>query len=247
LRLMHRFFCEKLDGGQAELLGAEAHHLLHVHRLKAGDMVELFEGNGALAVGRVGKMSRQSVMVEIERIERIEMPQKPQVVIAASVAKGERFDWLIAKCTELGVDVIYPVIFEHTVRQPGNPKIVDRWNNIAVQSAKQCKRLFLPKINEPLGLTDVVAKLKADLSNVNIIVGSLEVNIESVDGIELVSNNAVIVGPEGGLGDDENKLLAESGAKFVRLTDTILRIETAAVCFASVLCCKRDAVSTKSI
>ncbi|MDD5458260.1 MAG: RsmE family RNA methyltransferase [Phycisphaerae bacterium] len=244
---MHRFFCEKLNDSQAELLGAEAHHLLHVHRLKAGDEVELFDGNGTLAVGKVEKMSRQSVAVEIERLEKIEKPVEPQVVIAASIAKGERFDWLIAKCTELGVDAIYPVIFEHTVKQPANPKIVDRWNNIAIQSVKQCKRLFLPKINKPLGLTEVVTAVKGDYQNIKILVASPNALSQSIEKVEMKGNVVVFVGPEGGLSLNEDKFLLENGASFVRLTDTVLRIETAAVCFASILCCKRAAVREETM
>ena len=88
------------------------------------------------------------------------MPKSRRIIIAVSVPKGERFDWLIEKCTELGVERICPVIFERTVRQPGNPKALDRWMNLAISAGKQCKRLFLPQIDPPTNSQDCIEAIK---------------------------------------------------------------------------------------
>ena len=165
--------------------------------------------------------------------------KKQNIAIATSIAKGERFDWLIAKCTELGVNRIIPAIFERTVKQPKNHKIIGRWNNIAISSCKQCKRLFLPAIEKPISLDEVLN----DNENQLLLIGSLDKNAQPLIKMDFQNNDIVaFVGPEGGLTDDEIKLLLDNNAKPVKLTDTVLRIDTAAVAFASILTARRDAI-----
>ena len=248
---MNRFYCEILKGPAVELVGGEAHHLYNVCRLKMGDEVELFDGAGTLATALIEKATSRSVLLKIVDLEKIEKPDKPEVVIAVSYPKGERFDWLTEKCTELGVDRITPVIFERTVKQPKNPKIVERWRNISIAAAKQCRRVFLPQIDTPLPLSKALSTLKKRYSEAEILVGSPEPKspalITQRFGTLVTAERAAagkdiiaVIGPEGGITEGEKALLESCGAKFVRLTDTILRVETAALAFAAVLTASRD-------
>jgi 16S rRNA (uracil1498-N3)-methyltransferase len=248
---LNRFYCEILKGQAAELVGGEAHHLHNVCRLKAGDEVELFDGAGTLATAIIERTVGKSVLLKIVNLEKIEKPDKPEIVIAVSCPKGERFDWLIEKCTELGVDRITPVIFQRTVKQPKNPKVAERWRNIAIAAAKQCRRIFLPQIDAPALLRDALSTLKEQYSNAEIFVGSQEPKSPSLItqrfGTKLVHRSVskggdiiAVVGPEGGITDTGKALLESCGAKFVRLTNTILRVETAALAFAAVLTAARD-------
>ena len=102
---LHRFYCDSIDGPRIELEGTEAHHLA-VLRLNAGDKVELFDGLGGLATAVISAIRKNIVTLEIEDVRRSEMPKSRRIIIAVSVPKGERFDWLIEKCTELGVERI---------------------------------------------------------------------------------------------------------------------------------------------
>ena len=113
-----------------ELSVAEAHHLAAVLRLQAGDKVELFDGSGTLAVATVTTAKTRKATVQVEQLQVVPKPKDQQIVIAPAVAKGDRFDWLIGKRTELGVDRICPVLFERTVKQPKNPEITQRWQNL---------------------------------------------------------------------------------------------------------------------
>lgn len=250
---LNRFYCEILKGPAAEITGGEAHHLYNVCKLKMGDKVELFDGAGTLATALVEKATSKSVLLKIVDLEKIEKPDKPKVVIAVSFPKGERFDWLLEKCTELGVDHIIPVIFERTVKQPRNPKVVQRWRNIAIAAAKQCRRVFLPQIDTPVTLVEVLSDLKKQYDKVEILVGSLEPKsptlITQQFGEKLVRRSVseggdviAVIGPEGGITEGEKVLLESCGAKFVRLTDTILRVETAALAFAAILSAGRDSL-----
>jgi 16S rRNA (uracil1498-N3)-methyltransferase len=238
---LNRFYCESLKEPGVELLGGEAHHLYNVCRLKAGSKVELFDGAGTLATAVIEKIASKSVLLKIVNLEKTERPNKPEVVIAASCPKGERFDWLAGKCTELGVDRIVPVIFERTVKQPRNPKIVERWRNITIAAAKQCRRIFLPQIDMPVTLSEALSAMKERYDKAEILVGSLEPKLPSLITQRLDAKDAIaIIGPEGGITEDEKTLLKNRRAKFVRLTNTILRVETAALAFAVVLTARRD-------
>lgn len=245
---LNRFYCDGLKRPSAELTGGEAHHLFNVCRLKTGDKVELFDGAGSLATASIEKATGKSVLLKIIDLEKTEKPNRPEVVIAVSLPKGERLDWLLEKCTELGVDRITPVIFERTVKQPKNPKAVERWRNIAIAAAKQCRRIFLPQIDAPVTLDKVLSKF----DKAEILVGSLDSEspalITKQLSLKLVrhsvsegGNVIAFIGPEGGITDDENVLLKGHGAKSVRLTDTLLRVETAALAFAAILTAGREA------
>jgi 16S rRNA (uracil1498-N3)-methyltransferase len=211
--------------------------------LTAGERVELFDGNGALAQVVISDITRKAVTLQVDKIHSEPARTSGRIVIAASIAKGQRFDWLITKCTELGVDHIAAVIFERTVKLAKGTSTSERYNKLAIAAAKQCGRIFLPKITGPADLQPTLSLLKNDYPHARIIFGALNPQAESV--VELARDGKDIiafVGPEGGLTCEEENLLKSAGACQVRLTDTTLRIETAAVAFAAILCANRDAV-----
>lgn len=237
--VIHRFYCESIKGSAVELTDQEARHLFGVLRLKVEDRAELFDGKGTLAQVTIRTVSNKKISLEIDEIDKHEKKHTAEIIIAASIAKGERFDWLISKCTELGVDRIVPTIFERTVKQPKNPKILDRWKNLTIASAKQCKRLYLPQIDPPEKLADVIAEFK----ETKILYGSLDAKAVPLTNLNFENKNMVaFIGPEGGFTDEETAMLDSANAQPVSLTDTVLRIETAAVAFASILAAQRNAI-----
>lgn len=238
---LYRFYCPIINSHKAELDGSQAHHLASVLRLKAGDRVELFDGKGGLAKAVIESVRHGKVDLKVEEFTAADKQVTQKIIIAASVAKGERFDWLIGKCTELGVDGIWPVIFERTVKQPKNPNITQRWQNLAISAAQQCARLFLPEIAPPVQLREILDKLKKDFAVARILVGSLSGECPSLTGISPGSADIIaFVGPEGGFTENEEALLKEAGTQSVRITRTVLRVETAAVAFAAILASLRD-------
>jgi 16S rRNA (uracil1498-N3)-methyltransferase len=231
-----RFFCDSISKGVAELDGQQSHHLAGVLRLKPGDRVELFDGKGTLAVAKVAGANPRKATLQVEDLQVYPSGDKGRIVIAVSIANGERFDWLIGKCTELGVDRICPVLFERTVKQAANPKIVERWRNLAVAAAKQCRRVFLPRIDAPLLLPGALEMLKKDYPAGRFLLGSVYSQSQSLVAQAFGDSDvAAFIGPEGGTTEKEETLLSQAGCKYVRHTDTVLRIETAALAFDSIL------------
>lgn len=235
-----RFYCNPITKPSVELSGPEAHHLSSVRRLTTCDKVELFDGTGTVATATIASASNKKVSLLIDEMKVIHRSSKAQIVIAVSIAKGSRFDWVIEKCTELGVDRISPVIFERTVKQPKNPDITSRWNNLAIAAAKQSRRVFLPQIDNPTVLTDVIKVLKKDFPQGQFLLGSHSAEVPFLINQPPSCNGVVaLVGPEGGLTEQEQTFLKDNGVQSVRFADTILRIETAAVAFASILAAQR--------
>ena len=236
---LHRFYSENISKPVTLLSGTEAHHLSQVMRLKAGEKVELFDGKGTIAIAEIKSINKKDVNLQIEDLKTFDK-QSPQIVLAVSIAKGERFDWLIEKCTELGVDRIVPVVFERTVKQPKNTKILNRWNNIAISACKQSRRVFLPQIDNPTILNEAVNLLRKNYQKAHFIFGSLSKKCQSILNFNFNDNIIAFVGPEGGFTEAEENLLSENNVQAVMITQTILRVETAAIAFAAVLASMRD-------
>jgi len=245
---LSRFYCNPITKPDVSLDPSQGRHLACVMRLKAGEKVELFDGSGGLAEAQIKSAGTNKVVLQVEEIQTVPRPFSSQIVIAASIAKGERFDWLINKCTELGVDRICPVLFERTVKQPKNPKISQRWEKLAVETAKQCRRLYLPQIDVPAPLPEVLKILKKDHPHGRFMFGCLSAQSQPLAGSGFSGSDAVaFVGTEGGMTVQEEFLLLNNGFIPVRLTETTLRIETAAIAFAAILTAQRIALKMEKI
>jgi 16S rRNA (uracil1498-N3)-methyltransferase len=247
----HRFFCERIVEPVTELTGTELHHLVRVLRLSEGQEIELFDGKGVLSKATIKEICTRKALLQINETTIYNPRTSGRIILGVSVAKGQRFDWLLEKCTELGADRITPVIFGRTVKQAANPEVAERWKKIAISAAKQCKRIFLPCIDSPFFFPAAVDMLKKQYPKAEVIFGSLRgldmklshpLNEQDKSVLDCVGIGDVIafVGPEGGLTDEEIKILMSSGAEPVRLTDTILRTETAAISICSILTALRD-------
>lgn len=233
-----RFYCPEINKNSI-LTDSQFRHVTKVLRLQQGDCIELIDGKGCLAKAVINKIEKNCARLLILDSKTSSPPEIKRVIIAPSIAKGERFDLLVAKCTELGTDAIYPVLYDRTVKQTIQPQ---RLEMIAIESAKQCHRLFLPKINAALHLPKAIEKIKTDFPNAKFIFGSLTKGAISIMDFNPPgeSDCVAFIGPEGGMTDYEEKMLKEMNAQPVTLTDTVLRIETAAITTAAVLSILRN-------
>ena len=240
---MARFFCDTISQNSRIVISdVQFRHLARVLRLKKGDSVELFDGKGTVAGAIIEEITKNKAQLKIQTAKVFGPPDKQRIIIASSMAKGRRFETVVAACCQLGVDRIIPVIFERTVKQAGSLQEHQRLETIAIESAKQCQRLFLPVIDRPSSLQETIKKLQTEYPGAKIIFGSLTEDAESVINFNFGPEDCfAFIGPEGGLTEIEENLLKEIKAKAVRLTDTILRIETAAIAFAAILSAKRNA------
>lgn len=223
------------DGQTVTLSDNEAHHLHSVLRLTAGDEVQVFDGIGSEFQCAVERSQKSSASLRI--LAKVE-PTCPESRLALTLAmvllKGEKFDLVIQKATELGVNTIIPVDSERSdVRIKSSDDVtkrMTRWDRIAREAAKQSGRSAFPKIAQPLSFLQLMeageeAPLKLMFSERD---GQSLGQFLETDPISHKSIS-VLVGPEGGWTDDEIELAGKNNWTIVTLGGRILRAETAAI------------------
>jgi len=235
-----RFYCESIEGPLVLLDGEQSHHLVHVIRARTGSTVEIFDGKGTVARAAVVDVGGKIVSLRVEESETFLPPSAGRVIIAASVAKAHRFEQLITQCSELGAEHIAAVVFARTVKLAAGRNTEQRYSRLAVAAAKQSRRIFLPEITGPDSLEATIPLLKDRYPDAEIIFGGFSAGamppaVAGRQGADIIA----FVGPEGGMTEREEQLLIDNGAVAVKLTDTVLRIETAAAAFAAILCAGR--------
>lgn len=228
-RAKHRFFVELLNPPAADLLAGEAHHALHVLRLKKGQTIELFDGQGRWASGPIVEVRRDRLSVAIDRVEGPAPRMGPAIHLAFAVPKGKRLDWLLEKVAELGVASLQPLLCQHSVAGVGDLDTAQaRWRAICAAAVRQSRQVYLPEILSPASLVDVVS---AGPRGLGIIAhGGADTpplwELLSASGPEQVQ---LLIGPEGGWAEEELRAAERAGFRAGRLGQTILRVETAAV------------------
>lgn len=227
--MSERFFISVAPvAGRARLDGDEARHLVKVLRARIGDGVTLFDGSGRSWPGRVAALGRQEVELETGEPREPLPPRTPAVTLAVALPKGERQKWLVEKLTELGVATLVPLLTRRGVAQPTSAAIA-RLERGVIEACKQCGRDRLMTIGEPATVAEVVAATPAA---VGIVADPAGGRIDAVawrTAAEVVG----LVGPEGGLAEDELAAAAAAGWPRVALAASVLRIETAAVALAA--------------
>ncbi|MSR60073.1 MAG: 16S rRNA (uracil(1498)-N(3))-methyltransferase [Planctomycetaceae bacterium] len=227
--MSRRFYLpQSFEAPTLSLQGSEAHHLSRVLRLKAGDEVILFDGQGQEARARIEALADDRVELTVCERRAGRNESAVALTLAVAVPKGDRFDWLVEKATELGVTRLVPLITSRSVVDPRAGKL-DRLRRTIVEASKQCGRSRLMELTAPTSWTDFVEQDRGG--------GGLWVadpSGESLSGRGLVDAGVVTgaVGPEGGFTPDELELACRHGARLISLGPRILRIETAALTLA---------------
>ena len=219
-----RFFCPDLpSSGDVALIGDEAHHLARVRRLEPGAIIELFDGRGHACRAKVESLGRNRVDLQIVAGMEPDPPPVLALTLATAVPKGDRFDWLIEKATEIGVDRLVPLITERSVVDPRGAKL-DRLRRSIIEASKQSGRNRLMDLAPPTAWSDY---LRAEQAPTRLIAhpGGSPGPSWVLD--DLKSRVALAIGPEGGFTDVEVESARGSGWKVIVLGPTILRIETA--------------------
>lgn len=221
------------SGSELILEGNEAHHLVRVLRLQAGEQVTVFDGQGRESTAQIAAVSREQAVLQLRgELHELPPPRRP-LVLGSAVPKGERFDWLIEKAVELGVERLVPLVTERSVVEPGQTKI-ERLQRMIVAAAKQCGRSRLMQLDPPTRWHDFVQRGFAGCDAYLADPGG-----EAWSGpgpiVQPVARAVVVaVGPEGGFTPAEIAEARAAGGRVIRLGTPILRIETAALALAAV-------------
>lgn len=203
--------------------GQEAMHCLKVLRKQVGDLINITDGKGHFYKAELTNTAKKKASYKILEIENV--PEtKPKLHLYFSPAKqGVRNEWLLEKCTELGIEAFTPIICEKSERRKLN---LDRLNKIIISAIKQSKRAWLPTLNNML----TFAKAIDTLSEVEKYMASYyceQKNLENV--LTKDKDVAIFIGPEGDFTEREINLAQKNNFTIVNLGNYRLRTETACV------------------
>jgi len=232
----NRFFVkeEQIKFPFIQLSGTEHYHLSKVARKKPGDKVWLFDKRGKSYLAKIEDTDFSHTRLFILKIKEIKEP-RVRISLAQALIKSRAMDLIIQKSTELGITKIIPVLSARTIVKIEN-KVdmkLSRWKKIALAAAKQCGRSDLPSIKPPIGLSELLEKCKASKNIfLNEKGGTLLKDIIKKD---IPKSALVLVGPEGGWTDEEEKNIIQHDYEPVDLGVNILRTETAAICSLGIL------------
>lgn len=221
------------EGGRVALGVEESRHLRDVLRLRAGDEAYVFDGRGREYLCEVLEAGRGAATLEVRAEVEPPRPESPlRLTLAVALLKGEKFDLVVQKATELGVWRIRPVVTKRAdvrLRDAADAaRRVSRWQRLALEAAKQSGRALVPEVSAPLEFARLVAAG-----------GARRVMFSERGGVPLAAalgasegtadEATALVGPEGGWEDAEIEEAREAGWQIVTLGGRTLRAETAAV------------------
>ncbi len=218
-------------GTQVTLGGPEGRHAADAMRLQVGEPVWLTDGAGLLARGEIVTVRRGELDVMIDSVERVPVPT-PRLVVVQALAKGGRDESAIEAMTEVGVDEVVGWTAARSIAK-WTDRSAAKWQSTVAAAAKQSRRAWWPEVSGPATTAAVAERLR----NATLGVVLHESSSDSLAAIEVPAAGEVVivVGPEGGISDDELQALHDVGGRIVRLGDTVLRSGTAGIAALAVM------------
>ena len=236
---MHRFYSANVNFYQKQLTitdSDEIHHIKDVLRLKKGAVIQIFNGQNQEADVVIDTFSQEGLVVSVRSIREASL-NKSRIILACAPPKKDKFEWIIEKCTELGVDEIIPIktkrgeVFFSKEKMAG--KLL-RFQKVALNAAKQSKRTAIPRIHAMTDLGGILKKL--DPQGLHLF-PSLNGHPQHIrEALLKASSESVItifIGPEGDFTPEEVRIAIENGCTPVSLGNTVLKVETAAIATVS--------------
>lgn len=228
-----RFFVDAVRGGEAVMTGETAEHLRRVLRAETGQQYEISD-NQSVYLAEIEGFRKGAVLFRV-REKLAEEPPPLRLTLLAALIKFDRFEWIVEKATELGVEVIVPVMAarsEHGLDKAAGKRL-ERWRRIALESSQQARRARLPEIRECIAFASALVAPA----------GRRWMLDESRDAPPLLSalpenwsdDHCLLVGPEGGWTEEERRDAVAHGWAPVSLGHQVLRAETAAIAGLAIL------------
>lgn len=239
---MHRFFVEPSQIREKEIIltGPDVNHIRNVLRMRSGEEVLISDGQGTDYHCRLEQLDKDSVtaLVMWKLEKNAELPSR--ITLFQGLPKGDKMEFIIQKCVELGVSEIVPVQTRRTVVRMDARKEQarrKRWMGISESAAKQSGRGIVPEVGPVLKFSQAVERAKElDVCLIPYeLAEGMEHTREVCAGIRPGSSIGIFIGPEGGFEEDEAAEAVAAGAEAVTLGRRILRTETAGMALISVL------------
>lgn len=232
--LMQRYFTNNYNENKFTLTDTDTHHIKKVMRMNVGDEIELVYNNELY----ITKIISLNNLVECQKLKKLDSyTSNVKVDIAQSLIIEKKFDFVIQKATELGVNSIIPINVERSIvkiEKKDYYKKQGRWQKIADEASRQSKRIKIPTI---MGITNINELIDLDY-DIKILC-SVEEHIKTIksvlQNVDEYARILLVIGPEGGFSTSEEQLLIKNGFVRVTLGDLVLRTETASLAILSMI------------
>jgi 16S rRNA (uracil1498-N3)-methyltransferase len=235
MRLTRVYLDAPLEAGaRVSLTGSAARHVTRVLRLRPGEGLTLFNGGGGEYAATIEALHGERVAVAVGESRAIERESPLTLTLAQGVSRGERMDLIVQKATELGTSRIVPLLTERSVVRlsaPQSKRKLEHWRAIAIAACEQSGRNRLPALSPPLSLSEFVSGAAGTTRLLLSPTGTMSLD----DVPRAAAGMTVLIGPEGGLTDDEQQAALRAGFVAVRLGPRVLRTETAAIAALALL------------
>ena len=230
-----RIFTEQalITGELVQLEEAASHHLSKVLRMQAGREFILFNGAGGEFAAVINEVNKKYVTAMVAEHTEEDRESPLQLELAIGISRGERFEWVLQKATELGVTHITPLITERTEVKVGGDrqeKIMERWQHIVISACEQCQRNRLPALSIPLQFSDWLNTVNSDLRFV-----LHHRDSKTLPAEQQPKTVTLLIGPEGGLSETEIAQAQTKNFNALTLGPRVLRTETAPVAAISLV------------
>jgi 16S rRNA (uracil1498-N3)-methyltransferase len=243
---MHRFYIspENWNPAALTLAGPEAHHAREVLRMKAGEKLVLFNGQGREITGEIVDLTGDEI--RLRKLHEAETPPlQCRIVLGQAIPKGKNMELIVQKAVEIGAAEITPIISDRTIVQVDSESAAQKqskWEQIAIEAAKQCGQNWLPCVHTPRKLAEffsgieesfdlrLIGSLQSDAQHLKKILADYSREHESRPRSVLM-----LIGPEGDFTPAELSLARRHGCQPITLGPIILRVETAAIYCLSIL------------
>ena len=226
---------DRLAVGAVTVDGDEGRHAATVARLRPGEAVVLTDGRGRRGDGVVTAAAGGRLDVEVAGVAEVPAPE-PRFVVVQALPKGDRGEVAVETMTEVGVDLVVPWAASRCVtrwRDARGAKALARWRATARSAAKQSRRIWFPEVAD-LTTTTGTASLLSHASLGVVLHEAASMPLATVQ-LPDAGDVVVVIGPEGGVADDELRTFVDAGAATYRLGDSVLRTSTAGTAALSVL------------
>jgi 16S rRNA (uracil1498-N3)-methyltransferase len=238
---MHnRFYCPKANIKEKGTLitnRKQLHHIVNVLRFGTGDKIVVFDGQGKDYQGVIKNLAKNEIEISIEKITQVNK-DPVLITLACAVPKRAKLDFIVEKCTELGIDRIIPMKTARSEVSFNKQKMlskVNHWQQIAINSSEQSQRSFIPEINELNNFETIISEIdKYELAIMPVLKEKSNRITEAIKGFRGKSL-IVFIGPEGDFTKEEVKLAQVKGVKLVTLGPRVLKIDTAAISVTAIL------------
>src|SRR5207245_3940221 len=244
---MHRFYVapEQWNPDAPTLAGAEAHHARDVLRMNRGEKLVLFNGRGREMTAEVVDLNGDEI--RLRKLHEADTPPlRCQIVLGQAIPKGKNMELIVQKAVEIGAAEIAPIISDRTIVQVDSENAEQKqskWQQIAIEAAKQCGQNWLPRVRTPKKLAQLFSVASDESFDLRLI-GSLQPDAQHLKKIlgayssehdDRLRSVLMLVGPEGDFTPAELALARQHGCQPITLGPIILRVETAAIYCLSVL------------